>query len=587
LLVLAAVQLMLVLLSPSTPTSTTNASAGGAFNHFAAGTSGSTSASVPGGSATDNGAGATTGAVSSTGGAAGVTGATGTGSGATGGTVGGGGSNSSGPVDRSRCDTKGLEIGVTYYMPPCVPPWTGGDNGGTTMPGVSATKINYLFYRPQGNAEVNAILGTQGLAATDQQFCAAVKAFHAEINKRWEAYGRTYVSLNGPGNHNGAAIGNPCSFPYFQGQCSLTPPDPPCERAEADLIASMHPAYVMAPVADPSFYNQLGKDHVIVAGGENEPDTYHTSVAPYYYDVFMSGTRAMAQAAEYYCKRLYNRPVKWAGTDVEHPTGPISAPPRRKIAIVYPATNGDPTYAIPANQFIHAVTGGMCGSPSDNVKAFPYQSDITTAEQQSTTQIAALKASGVTTVVFYGDPIAPVFLTNTAESQGYHPEWLVTGTGLVDYDVLGQLYNGDQWQHAFGISDLTNSIPFAQSDAAKAAHDVGAPQPDPTENLAWSYYSLMATSFQDAGPMPTANAIQGGLFSAPGQGGDPYHALLQFGRPNDFTGLQDAREVYWCDHAISPINGHQGMYVPIDGGVRRSLGQWPNTEPAAFPHGFC
>ena len=588
LLILAAVQLMLVLLSPSTPTSTTAFAGGSSGGRFtpggtSAGTLGGTSSNSPAADATNGATSvATPGGLpadaSSTPGVA-PSGLPGSGPGVT--------SGGGGPVDRSRCDTAGKEIGVTFYMPPCVPVWKGGDNGGATMTGVTSTKINYIFYRAMNQPEVNAILNTQGLAASDQQVCEALKAFDAEINKRWDVYGRKFVSLNGPGNHSGAALGSPCSFPYFQGQCSLTPPDPPCERAEADLIASMHPAYVIAPIPDPAFYNQLGKDHIVVAGGENEPASYHTNVAPYYYDAFMNGERAMAMAAEYYCKRLYNRPVKWAGNDVEHPTGPLSAPPRRKIAIVYPSTNGDPTFAISANEFIKAVSGGQCGSPSDNVKAFPYQSDITTAEQQSTTQIASLKASGVTTVVFFGDPIAPVFLTNTAESQNYHPEWMITGTGLVDYDVLGQLYNRDQWQHAFGISDLMNTIPFPQSDAAKAARDVGAPQPDGTENLNWTYFSLMASSFQDAGPAPTPNAIRDGLFAAPPQGGDPFHSLLEFGRPNDYTALRDAREVYWCASVNSPINGHAGMYVPIDNGIRRQLGQWPGSEPAAFPHGVC
>ena len=233
-------------------------------------------------------------------------------------------------------------------MPPCAPVWHGGDNGGTTMAGVSGDKVNYIFYRAQQNAQVNAILAAEDLAATDSQLCQALAAFHDDINKRWEFYGRRAVSLDGPsaGKHNGSAIGG-CNFPYFQGQCSLTPPDPPCERAEADLIASMKPAYVMAPVADPSFYDQLAKDHVIVAGGETEPDSFHRTKKPYYWDVFMSGDRAMRMLAEYYCKKLAGKPVKWAGVEIETMNGPTAPPPKRKLAIIYPSTNGDPTTSKP------------------------------------------------------------------------------------------------------------------------------------------------------------------------------------------------------------------------------------------------
>jgi hypothetical protein len=473
--------------------------------------------------------------------------------------------------------------------------WHGGDNGGATMTGVTADKINYIFYRQMGNAQVNAVLKQKDLAASDSDFCQAVSAFHDEINKRWETYGRKFVSMDGPGNHKGSAIGG-CNFPYFQGQCSLTPPDPPCERAEADLIASMKPAYVISPVSgsNTALYNQLAKDHVIVSGGETVPDSYHTSVAPYYYDSFMNGDRAMRMLAEYYCKRLQGKPVQWAGSDVEHFGGPTAPPPVRKVAIEYPATNGDPMYDITAKLFLKLVSGGECGSPADGAKAYPYQSDITTAQQQATTTVAQMKNDHVTTVVHFGDPIAPVFFTEAAAAQNYHPEILISGTGLVDYDVLGQLYVSSVWQHAFGPSTLMNPIPFDQSEAVAAYHDVGRQGlPDKTENLNWAYFTLIGNSFQLAGPRPTPASIQQGLFAAAPAGGDPFHTLQMFGHADaaspqgDYTGLHDEREVFWCANKPSPINGQNGVYVPVDGGKRYQIGQWPNSNPAVFPNGPC
>jgi hypothetical protein len=553
--------------------------------------SGSASGGAAGGSVSGAAGGASAGISGGLSGGAGGSGGSGSSSGSFLGSSGGAVPGAVGPVDRSHCDANGRQIGVTFYMPPCAPVWHGGDNGGPTMNGVTANKINYIIYIAQGNAEVNAILNTEGLAATPNQFCQAFTAFQLELNKRWEHYGRAYNSLNGPGNHSGLAEEtNGCQFPFFQGQCSLTPPDPPCERAEADLIAStMHPAIVLAPVADQSFYNELGKDHVIVAGGENQPDVYHTNVAPYFWDAFQSGTRALAVSAEYYCKKLYGKPVQFAGSDVEHPGSPLAPPPRRKAAIIFPATNGDPTYKISADQFVHAITGGECGSPADSVKEYPYQSDITTAQQQSTTTVTELQQSGVTTVVFYGDPIAPVFLTTTANNQNYHPEYMLTGTGLVDYDVLGQLYNPNEWQHAFGISTLPDGIPFDQTDAVKAANDANGTgsQLDHTENLAWTYYTFMGSAFQLAGPKPTPDVMQAGLFGAPPIGGDPIHPLAEYGRSNEYTGLRDDREVYWCKAAISPYNNQPGEYVAVDGGRRFQLGQIASGNPRVFPNGPC
>ena len=586
LIILAATMLVLAAVAPSIP---------GSKNET----------NVASGSGASQGGGPEAAGAEAAGGTAGATGAAGTAGG--GGTAGAGRGGTSAAAaaagagapggDRSKCDKNGKQVGISFYMPPCAPVWHGGDNGGATMTGVTATQINYLFYRQQPNAQVNAVLSQEDLAETDAQFCQAISSFHDAINKRWEFYGRKMVSMDGPtsGSHNGSAVGG-CNFPYFYGQCALTPPDPTCERAEADLIASMKPAMVVAPVtgSNDALYNQLGKDHIIVIGGETVPDSFHTSIAPYYYDPFMNGDRAMRLAAEYYCKRLYGKPVKWAGADVEQFNGPTAPPPKRKVAITYPATNGDPLFDISAKEFMKLVTGGQCGSPSDGVKAYPYQSDITTAQQQSTTTVAQLKQDHVTTLVFYGDPIAPVFFSEAAQAQNYHPEIVISGALLVDYDALGQLYVPTVWQHAFGPSTLMNTIPFSNSEAVAAWHDAGRPgEPDKTANLAWAYYTLLANAWQLAGPKPTPASIRDGLFSTPPAGGDPFHTLQMFGRPDvvspqgDYTGLHDEREVFWCANQQSPLNNHNGTYVPVDGGRRFQLGQWPVGDPAVFPNGPC
>ena len=590
LVVLVAAQLLLVVVSPSTPPKSSQVAAGSNSGPIAAGANadngtanGAVDASgnpvAAGGSA---GGGAANGATATGGGAAGGGGG-GTGAAAgSGGAAGGGGAT--GAVDRSKCGPDGKQIGPTFYMPPCVPVWHGGDNGGSTMTGVTPTEIHYLYYAAQGNAEVNAILAREDLAASADQLCGALKAFDTEINKRWEFYGRKAIPMDGPGNHAGSAQGSNCKTAYYQGQCSLTPPAPDCERAEADQIAAMKPAMVIAPTADPALYNQLGKDHIIVWGGEDEPDSYHQSVAPYYWDVFRNNNRIADMLAEYYCKKLVNKPPAFAGTDV---TGNPTFPKQRKVAILFPATNGDPTSKIGADEFVKQLSGGMCNSPG-GVKEYEYQSDITTAEQQSNTIVAGLISDHITTVVCLCDPIAPVFLTNTMNGNRYHPEHLMTGSGLLDYDALAQLYEKSEWDHAFGLSELTDAIPFEQSDAVKAWQDSGTPgTPDKTENLNWAYFSAMATAFQDAGPKLTPASFRDGLFKAAAQGGDHFHALIAFGHPNDYTGIKDAREVWYCSTTTSPINGNAGAYVSVDGGRRRQLGEQPAGDPAVFPHGFC
>ena len=47
----------------------------------------------------------------------------------------------------------------------------------------------------------------------------------------------------------------------------------------------------------------------------------------------------------------------------------------------------------------------------------------------------------------------------------------------------------------------------------------------------------------------------------------------QFG-PGDYTGNEDAKEVFWDPNARSAVDGKSGAYVPLNGGKRYRLGQW-------------
>ena len=88
------------------------------------------------------------------------------------------------------------------------------------------------------------------------------------------------------------------------------------------------------------------------------------------------------------------------------------------------------------------------------------------------------------------------------------------GYGLLDYDVLAQLYNQNVWRNTLGLSDLGNPGPFSQSDAVKAWHDVGrSGEPDGTENLALAFYTYMGIMLQQAGPTLTPTTMHNGLMA--------------------------------------------------------------------------
>jgi len=146
------------------------------------------------------------------------------------------------------------------------------------------------------------------------------------------------------------------------------------------------------------------------------------------------------------------------------------------------------------------------------------------------------------------------------------------------------LYSPTQWNHAFGLSELQNFTTYDQTDQSKAWRDVGnAGTPDTTEGLPWAYFNLFASAVQLAGPHITPATIKDGLFSAQGLGGDPGHPFIKFGaRADDYTGIEDAREVWWSATAHSNVDGKPGAYVPVNGGRRYRSGQIPSGDPKVF-----
>jgi hypothetical protein len=573
-----AVQAMLVLGAPTGSTTVSNA-AGGANNP--GGVNGAQAGALPGGPNAPGGVAGQVGGGQAGGGQ--VTGST------------GGGGTTGGPIvntstDRSRCAKNGQEIGVTTYMPACVPVWS-GNNGGATMPGVTGTEIKVAYVVPQANPEVNAILAREDLAASADEICAGIQAWVTYLNKRYDFYGRKIVSMDGPGTNAGSKNPNQssCHYPYFQSQCSLTPPDEKCYRAEADTIAKMHPAVAFF-TGDGAMVYRLAQDHIVTGTGNLAPDSYYQQLAPYLYGI----TNGSVQAhlfAEYWCKKLADKPVQYGGVapgDVQDPDrNPATPPPIRKLGISYYLNPADHTAEEDAKELLGLVTGGMCGKKGDAFM-ISYTSDITTAQQQTNTYIAEMKKNGATDATCFCDPIAPVFSSKGMEEQNYHPENVGTGSGLLDYDVLAQLYDQDVWRHTFGLSNIGNALPFEQSDAVKAWHDVGkSGQPDKTENLGFTYWEFIGMLLMAAGPDLTPQSIAAGVLKEPYLGGNAYYAGWQFTPAHPYSAEVDVREVYYCPTENSPINNQPGRYDALLGGKRIRQGQFTTTLDGVFPNGLC
>ena len=480
------------------------------------------------------------------------------GQGAAGGTGSGGGGGSQAAGDTSHC--KGdRQHDVIYNAPPCIPKWPdGADNGGATYPGVTDKEIRFIMFQCQSNPQVDAILASQGLAASDAETDAMLDAWAKVINKYYETYGRTF------------------KWERIRGDCPTTPPDPAKARQAAAEVAKKKPMFVYASGGGSAAADTFAQAGIITVGIQWNINSFYAGRRPFRWDIFPNADETADWMAEYYCKKMAKKPASNAGSVIHPSIGGRNT--IRKLGIIVP---DDGTGVIlPAAQRVKRLVDECAGS---NSLIITYQSDINRAEEQTRATVAALIENKITTVTCMCDPIAPTFSTNGMTRNNYYPEHLLAGMGLLDYDVLGRLYDKAQWQHAFGLSQLAQQPPFEQTDAARVWRAAGnSGNPCAACNLLSGYMSLVAGMINGAGPNLNPGTVEGafigrkysrGGWAETGGRADVY--LIKFG-PNDYNAISDYREVIWDASAPSPIDGKPGAYVSMKGGRRYSGGEQTN-----------
>ena len=222
-----------------------------------------------------------------------------------------------------------------------------------------------------------------------------------------------------------------------------------------------------------------------------------------------------------------------------------------------------------------------------------YYLDIPRAQENARTIIAKLKAAKVTSVIFYGDPLTPSFLTKEATAQDYRPEWIVGPSVYADTAVFGRIYDQEQWQHAFGLS----LIPARGTAEASGAYNLwvwqyGTPPPNNNYAVHIGPVSLLFTGINLAGPDLTPANFRDGMFRSGISGGNPLAATISFGKhgiwpnaTNDLGGADDGTLIWWNPTAKGKTEigtDGTGLYEYVDGGKRYLPGKWPTSDPGLF-----
>jgi hypothetical protein len=463
--------------------------------------------------------------------------------------------------------TKGTrQLPFSAYAAPCVAKYTGG-NGGQTWNGVTGDTIKIVIRVPSDasgpNAQaVNQVSAKAGQATTDQAFQYASEMLPF-FNKTYELYGRKVVfeKFNGQGNGTDEA--------QSKGQ------EAACADANA-IASSVHAfgvvrygyGYESQPFAECAAQYKL----FIPLGAAYFPeDTYYKRWDPYVWGGAMECTRIARDVGEYMGKRLANRKARWAGDQTYQLAN-------RKFATYVP---DNPGYGHCVSIYQSILKDQYHIDPGDR---YNYALDVSQFPSEAERGVVQFHASGDTTLVNACDPISTIFLTQSASSQNWHPEWFIIGVAAQDTDGYARLWDqGEVNGHLFGLSQLGSDRKVQDKSGEAAQFYKQATGKDMPTGAALIYYGMtqLFNQLQSAGPVLTPQNIAAGLHALPPGGGDTA-AVGTWDYSDDHTAINDSREIYW-DGSATSFDGGSGDYVETYGGRRFASGQWPAEEPPVYP----
>lgn len=457
-----------------------------------------------------------------------------------------------------KCDPEtGRVMLPSVYAPPCA---VAGPEleGGATYQGVTADTVKVVLYQPADD-DLSAVLQAQADSPADR--IATQEAMIQMLETRFETWGRTIetVVLKGRGS------------------------DETNSRADAVEVATEIGAFasVGAPGQESAYAEELASRGVLCIGcGLSIPDTTFQKYAPYLWGVPQTPEQFLLTLGDVVIGQLNGKPAIHAGDPAMH-----------DVERVFGAVNfeQDPPVFDGTGDMI-AERGAALGYESK--VRLTYQLVIPELAEKARGIVSQLKKEGVTTVIFLGDPIMPIYLTQAATDQDYFPEWVITGTVLTDTTSFGRRYDQAQWANAFGISSLSARVPQEQAEAYRL-HEwfFGTPPAGPkTAALVYEPIRILMLGIHMAGPDLTPETFRDGLFAYPPSGGTPTAPQISFGdhglfEAPDYQAVDDMQLIWWDAEATGldeqGIEG-AGMMRYMDGGKRYLAGEAEGGEDRFF-----
>jgi hypothetical protein len=437
------------------------------------------------------------------------------------------------------------------YAPPCIT--FQGSNPGATSLGVTEDTITITFREgdlPSIYAVAGQVAEKANIRDTKDDIRRTIDAYVEYFNEHFQLYGRQV------------------RVQYYKGQGDQLSEffGGGTEGANADAIQVAQEIKGFADISalTTPYAEALVRQKVIAIPPVHMSQRWYEDHAPYAYGVLVDCSRLASSTVDWIMTRVWGRPAQYAGD-------PAFRTEARRFGMIVPE---EPWYQECANGGVSELQA-RGGSFTHRIN---YTLDFQRLSQEAAGMVAQLKDRGVTTVVCLCDPVLPLFLTTQATQQEYRPEWVITGTALTDVDLLGQIYDPEQWRHAFGISFLNDIHQGVRAESYRTYKAVRTDEPAFIHDVLYYPILMLFLGIHGAGPNLTPQAFEQGLFSYPPTSGETGKWSFS---PGDRTATDDAREVYWDPTATSPFNGAAGRWMTTLEG-NRFVTDWPEGD-AVFP----
>lgn len=456
------------------------------------------------------------------------------------------------------------------YAPPCVPVWKGDKpwkdrggkaqktNGGATAPGITADTITVVYYVP-GTQDLATAFQALGVLDSEAATVKLLRQFVDASNRTFELYGRKVEIKRFQATNDGI--------------------DPTAARADAIRVATKLHAFASlgGPTQTAAYQDELAKRKVMCLGcGYAVPDENYQKDAPYAWGQLATPDQLVNGVFDFGTRNLFGKPARFAG-DAKMRTR------TRSFGVVH--YEQDP----PVFEALAKKTEAKYAKQGYTARIIlTYLLKLDTLSSQAQTIIGKLKAAGVTSVVFLGDPLMPKYLTEQATKQDYFPEWIVTGTVFTDATAAGRLYDQKQWAHAFGTSALPARTKPQDLEPWRIYKWYFGKDPEAQKSigLVGPVVEQLYLGMQLAGPDLSAQTYAGGMFRFPASGGGPTTPRISFGFhglfPNaDYVGVDDFTPIWWDPDASGLDEQNRqgkGMWRYPGGGRRYLLGAVPRLS---------